>query len=846
MSVSRRTVGFNFLREPALPAPQVSESQAERVLALHYGLTAHARVLGSQQDKNFIVKAPDGSTLGVLKFANPAFNAIEVQAQDRAAELVARREPSLRVAVPHLNLRGERCTRVEGLADGPALARLLRFLPGGTLIESPYLSPATVAELGSLAGKLSRALVHFRHRGLDRVLQWDPRYARDVVAQLIDYVGDSALRVRLTDAADTAWSRIIAVSEQLPCQAVHLDLTDANVVVDPLDRRHPDGVIDFGDLSQTWAVCELAVTVSSVLQHVAVTPVSVLPAVRAFHAIRPLSEQEVEALWPLVVMRAVVLIVSDAQQVVLDPGNEYVSAQVEPSLAIFRQVTSVPIEVMTALLKAELGFSATTVEVERTIPMIAGLSDSTVATLDLRPDSDAMDEGAWLRDNVADDLAVTATGAGAAAVVTQYGTPRLDRSRPLRHESPDVVATGLDVWLASASSIVAPWDGDLASSDDAIILRGNAYELEVSGVQCCAMTGAVVVGAPVAQGPPGCWLHIAVRPIGAPPAPRLVPDELAAGWAAVTRDPRPLLGLSALARKLSDPTLLTRREHSFAQVQEHYYDAPPQIERGWRQFLVSTGGRAYLDMVNNVTVLGHAHPRVADAAARQLRKLNTNSRFNYQAVVEFSERVTELLPDPLDTVLLVNSGSEASDLALRLALAATGRRDVVAMREAYHGWTYATDAVSTSVADNPGALTTRPEWVHTVDSPNSFRGRYRGPAAQRYAPEAVRQIAALADDGRPPACFISETVYGNAGGMALPDGYLAQVYAAVRACGGLTVADEVQVGYGRLGQWFWGFEQQNVVPDIVAVAKSTGNGYPLGVVVTSKAIAGAFRGQGYF
>ena len=136
-------------------------------------------------------------------------------------------------------------------------------------------------------------------------------------------------------------------------------------------------------------------------------------------------------------------------------------------------------------------------------------------------------------------------------------------------------------------------------------------------------------------------------------------------------------------------------------------------------------------MVNNVTVLGHAHPRVADTASRQLRKLNTNSRFNYEAVVEFSERLAATLPDPLDTVFLVNSGSEASDLAIRLATAATGRRDVVAVREAYHGWTYGTDAVSTSIADNPNALATRPDWVHTVESPNSFRGKYRGAEAVR-------------------------------------------------------------------------------------------------------------------
>jgi 4-aminobutyrate aminotransferase-like enzyme len=281
-------------------------------------------------------------------------------------------------------------------------------------------------------------------------------------------------------------------------------------------------------------------------------------------------------------------------------------------------------------------------------------------------------------------------------------------------------------------------------------------------------------------------------------------------------------------------------------VQEHYYADPPRIERGWRQHLAATGGRVYLDMVNNVAVLGHSHPRVEAAAARQLRRLNTNSRFNYAAVVEFSERLAGLLPGALDTVFLVNSGSEAVDLALRLALVATGHQDVVAVREAYHGWTFASDAVSTSTADNPNALATRPSWVHTVDAPNSYRGRYRGAQAGRYAADAVRAIAGLAARGRPPAAFLAEPFYGNAGGMPLPDGYLAAVYAEVRRHGGLAIADEIQVGYGRLGHWFWGFEQQGVVPDVVTVAKAMGNGHPLGAVITSREVAGRYRDAGYF
>jgi 4-aminobutyrate aminotransferase-like enzyme/Ser/Thr protein kinase RdoA (MazF antagonist) len=838
------TVGFNFLEAPELPAPQVSDAQAEEILATHYGLRARATSLGSQQDKNFVVTV-DGEIVGVLKIANPAFNATEIEAQDLAAEKIAEAEPLLRTAVPLPNLAGQKCTALTGLVDGTAYVRLLRFLPGGTLLDSGYLSPTAVAGLGEVAGRVSRALEGFRHPGLDRVLQWDLRYGTAVVTELISYVTDPLHRARVDAAATEAWSQIAPIVDELPRQAVHLDLTDANVVV---ARRvdssaHPDGVIDFGDLTNSWAVSELAITASSVLGHAGSEPTSILPAVRAFHAIRPLTTAEVDALWPLLVLRTAVLIVSGAQQARLDPDNPYLARQSGGEWRMFEQATSVPIDVMTEVIKADLGLAA------RPDPVAGSLIDvdpTSVVTLDLATTSDVYDSAfendGSLKAGVEDGLARAAAQDGARLVVTQYAQPRLSRTRKLSQERPDVVATGISIWPAAPIRLVAPWDGEVA--DDGVTLRGVDFELTLSGVHAVA-SGSVSAGEPLADAPADAWVEVGVRPVGAPAAPLLTRSELAPGWLALTRDPRPLLGLPGVAEPHTGD-LLSRRDASFAPVQEFYYRKPPQIERGKRHYLMSTAGRTYLDMVNNVTVLGHAHPRIADTAARQLRKLNTNSRFNYAAVVEFSERLAAMLPDPLDTVFLVNSGSEASDLAIRLATAMTGRRDVVAVREAYHGWTYGTDAVSTSTADNPNALATRPDWVHTVESPNSFRGKYRGAEAVQYAREAVEQISQLVADGRPPAAFICESVYGNAGGMALPDGYLQQVYAAVRSAGGLAISDEVQVGYGRLGEWFWGFMQQTAVPDIVSVAKSTGNGYPLGAVITSRAVADGFRSQGYF
>jgi Ser/Thr protein kinase RdoA (MazF antagonist) len=230
VSNTHRTVGFNFLEEPELPAPQVSEAQAEQLLSTHYGLTATAESLGSNQDKNFLVFDAADQVLGVLKIANPAFTATELAAQDAAAATIAKAEPTLRVSVPLPNLAGEVYTEVANLLEGTAHVRLLRFLSGGTLVGAGYLAPAVVAGMGELAGRVSRALADFAHPGLDRALQWDLRYGHDVVHALVSHVPDPSQRERLTSAATEAWSRIAPLADELPRQAVHLDLTDANVV----------------------------------------------------------------------------------------------------------------------------------------------------------------------------------------------------------------------------------------------------------------------------------------------------------------------------------------------------------------------------------------------------------------------------------------------------------------------------------------------------------------------------------------------------------------------------------------------------------------------------------------
>jgi len=854
--------GFDFFQVGEIVGPSLSASEVAGLLAEHFALDARVEQIGSHQDQNFMVRDTSGAEIAILKISNPAFSDVETAGQDEAAEAVAAAEPGLRAATLFRDATGAPLARTLPTSQGRLRLRLLGFLPGGTLTGSAYLSPVAVARMGEIAAAASLALRGFDHPGLDRVLQWNLLHAARVVELLAPQMRDAERRTRVLDAAAAAWAAVGAVASELPVQPGHYDISDDNVVCDP-QTGLPDGLIDFGDLSESWAVAEIAIPVASVLHHAGGEPHTVLPAVRAFHQRRPLSVAEAQALWPLVVLRAAVLVVSGEHQLALDEDNDYVAEGIEREWRILEQATSIPLRVMTALLCDALGLDGSGVSATPghadDAPGVGSLVpdlDSRVEMLDLSVLADIADDGAWLADGLAERAARARLEDGASAVVTRFGVPRVDATRILSPVSPATVATGVDVWFAAPASVTCPVDGVVTSTGPTTVIRHRGGELVLDGLDCRLGAGdSVAAGAELGSAD---RLRLQLLHAGAPDVPAFVRPEYAAGWLAQVMDPSPLIGTDpgsdhdagrapgATDGMRSDSSLLERRAISVAEVQEHYYARPPRIERGWRHHLLDVDGRAYLDMVNNVTALGHAHPRIASAVSRQLRRLNTNSRFHYGAIVKFSERLAATLPEPLDTVFLVNSGSEAVDLALRLSMAATGRRDVVSVREAYHGWTYASDAVSTSLADNPHALETRPDWVHQVDAPNSFRGRHRGADAARYAPEAAAFIAEHVAAGRPPAAFVAESFYGNAGGMALPEGYLHTVYAAVRAAGGLAIADEVQVGYGRLGEWFWGFEQQGVVPDVVAVAKAMGNGHPLGAVITSRVVADAYRSQGYF
>ncbi|MCU1636398.1 MAG: aminotransferase class-III family protein [Cryobacterium sp.] len=851
---------FNFFSEHGLVRPEIDAAEAELMAQSLFGFTGTAHELGSQQDRNFRIDAVVGGEVQryVLKVDNPAFSAPELAAQNGAMEHLA--ELGMRVPHPVRGLDGKIGQRWHGRV--PVTVRLLTYVDGPSLESQPYLAPSVVGGLGRLSGTVAAHLRDFTADGLDRILQWDLRNAQAVIERLSCWVPDEDKRNQLTACADSALARLSTVKSRLRVQTIHGDITDDNVIcsLGPDGRRMPEGVIDFGDLGTGWLVAELAVTAASVLHHLPDEPYSVFDAVVAFDEVSPLTDEDIVALWPLIVLRGAVLVVSGEHQVGIDEGNDYAKHRINAEWRVFVAASVVGWDEAEAAIRRALKRPQRIVpETAPITPMIPALTTGDYEVMDCSVTSSALADGLWLEADVEWQLADRALTRTSAAVVP-YGQFRLTQT-PLRSErEPATLAMFTEIFLRAGAPIVAPVDGVVAQiSDDTFVLTAvGGFDVRIGGIVSTLSLGSFVTAGDYLGAARQTRLSTSSDPLGRVSVQKVVKQGLAApkfvsgiqadAWKQLAPDPALLLGLEPHVAPADASAEFARRSGLMAAAQERYFDRPPQIERGWREFLVDTTGRAYVDMVNNVAAIGHSHPQLTRAVGNQLQLLNTNSRFLYTALADLCERIVELSPDAaLDTVLLVNSGSEAVDLAVRLAKIHTGRRGIVALREGYHGWTMASDAISTSAFDNPHAAASRPDWVHIVDAPNSYRGRYQGDgASQKYVADLKRMLNEPGGPGEDLAGFICEPVLGNAGGVVPPQGYLAGVYEHIRARGGLCIADEVQVGYGRLGSDFWGVQQQGVVPDMITMAKAMGNGFPLGAVLTRRSIAASLAQEGNF
>ena len=279
------------------------------------------------------------------------------------------------------------------------------------------------------------------------------------------------------------------------------------------------------------------------------------------------------------------------------------------------------------------------------------------------------------------------------------------------------------------------------------------------------------------------------------------------------------------------------------------YDSPLHIVRGRGQYLYDSNGKKYLDAVNNISHVGHCHPKVIEAANNQNKELNTNTRYLHDSILDYAQNLTRTLPDELEICYFTNSGSESNDLALRIARLYNDSYESIVLSGAYHGHTSSLIDISPYKFLGSGGKG-KPDYVHVIPMPDMYRGEHKIADAkpEEYYIDLVKNtITKIKKKSKQLAFFIVEPIMGCGGQIIIPSSFMRETFKIVKEAGGLFIVDEVQIGFGRLGSHFWGFEMSGIIPDIITLGKSIGNGHPLSVVITKKNIAKAFNnGMEYF
>jgi 4-aminobutyrate aminotransferase-like enzyme/Ser/Thr protein kinase RdoA (MazF antagonist) len=858
-----------------------------------YGIKVRARRLPSEYDQVFHLVAQDGTAF-IMKVMHPCREAGFIDLQCRTLQHLARSAPACNLPRVINTNEGEAFTSVRGDDGEERLVWLLSYLPGKVLFEARPHSPELFERIGELLGAVDQSLRDFTHPAARRDLKWDLSRALWIRDRL-QVIEDPERRALIAHAIELYESDVVPQLPRLRKIVIYGDGNDYNVLVQwaPGDANRSVGLIDFGDMHEGLTVAEPAVAAAYAILGKE-DPLSTAAAlVAGYNRVMPLEEHELQVLFPLIAMRLAVSVVNSAVGKQSRPADPYVTISEAPAWAALNRLRSIHPRFARYVFRHACGLEPVPGAAKLTAwlethrndisPIIDVASTKTPPpALDLGIGSTLLganpehSHGVKLAEAVSDEL----RRLGSTVGIGRYDEARFTSAayRSIGKDTPtDELASihiGVDIYAAAGTPVRAPLPATVLRVTHGNAAQGSGATVTLQHRCGKDATCFTIYRQLLAESVAGLTKGQRIEPghvigkVGAsePDAgklahlhfqlatdlldkeegpPDMVPVSYRDVWKGLSPSPNSLLGVAAdrLPSEWSFAETLEQRRELLGGSLSISYRKPLKIVRGWRQYLYDDTGRPYLDMFNNVPLVGHSHPRIVDAVCGQLGLLNTNTRYLHDNILRYAQRLTKLLPPPLRVCYFVNSGSEANELAIRMARTHTSAKDVAVLENAYHGNTATVTDISPYKFNGPGGSGQKP-WVHVAPIPDDYRGPYRRgdpDLGKRYAEPVAKILDDMKSHGRRLAAYIAESVPSVGGQVFFPEGYLAAVYQLVRAAGGVCIADEVQVGFGRLGSRFWGFETQNVVPDIVVFAKPIGNCFPLAAVVTTPQVAASFH-----
>lgn len=863
-----------------------------KFLKKNYQLSGTLTPLVGELDLNFRLHSADGNSY-ILKIAHfgeslehlEMQNAIMIHLSESAAEYQLPR------VIPTLD--GEYILKITDDKNRERFLRLLTWVPGELLARTNPHSNDLLNCTGRLCGTITSILQDFQHPGAKRTLRWDLAQANWLLAHPKELKHPELVQPFLDDFIKTIKPQL----DTLPRQVIHNDANDYNLLVDP-KQQTALGLIDFGDAVYTIRIAELAILIAYAIMHKPDVLAAAVEVTKGFSQTCPLLPKEIKLLYTLVGLRLTTTVTAAALNRKEFPDHAYHFISEAPAWDALKKWATLPEELVHYSLRGAVGlppcpqrkyFDRWLTENKNQLAPMFNVNFSEIPFLKLNLQVDSLELGnnhdfatiekfAETIDRMLAEAGVTYGLGGYGEVRPFYST---DAYRVMGNAGPHwrTVHLGVDVWAPAETAVYAPLDGTVFSVKNnagerdygpTIILEHeindhltfytlyghlswSATKKLKAGDQIKKGSLLTRIGPPPENGnwPPHLHFQVILDPLdGDGDFPGVAFPTEQKLWKNICPDPGLFIttenilpqGFSTVEK------LLTSRQKNLGANLSVSYAEPIAMVRGYKQYLYDQMGRRYLDTCNNVPHVGHQHPRIVRAAQRQMALLNTNTRYLYPQLTDYATALAAKFPDPLEVCFFVNSGSEANELALRMARTYTEQRDMLAVEVGYHGNTNAVIDVSAYKFNGKGGAGA-PTTTHLLPLPDIYRGKHRNiaSAGSDYAGYAQEIVDQLATDGKAPAGFICESILSCGGQIVLPDNYLKNVFKTVRAAGGLCIMDEVQVGFGRVGSHFWGFELQGVVPDIVTLGKPIGNGHPLGAVVTTRKIADAFaNGMEYF
>jgi 4-aminobutyrate aminotransferase-like enzyme len=714
-------------------------------------------------------------------------------------------------------------------------------------------------------------------------LRWDIAQGRDLRNGL-KAIKNSGRRALASEVLERSLATTDRLRGKLRRSVIHGDANDHNLLVRD-DGKGISAIIDFGDLVETWRVAEAAIAAAYVLLDNDRPVERANEVLAGYHSEWPLNESEIETFLPLVEIRLCMTVIHAA--LAADDGDKYSQIHAAAAWRALHALRGRNLQrghyqgrAVCGLVSApqagqiQRWLSANTAAFNAVIPEKL---QSSPCLLDLSLGSRKIYDADDDIPSLSKKLFAYIESQGALCGVGRYcenrGLYQSDLFLADNNNEPRTFHVGVDLFAPEDTPVMTPLDGRVLSVTDnnrdldygpTVIIEhdaGGQSFYTLFGHLSVATLKHAEAGQAVRAGDIIGWIGTYPRNGNWPPHVhfQIMMDMLdhqgdfpgvarlseAWYWRGLCLNPNLVLGLDLPVDAAHDDPRQQLKERRSAVLSDSLslsYATPLLINRGRGQYLYDHRNRAWLDLVNNVCHVGHCHPRVVDAVNRQMSLLNTNTRYLHSLILEYTERLTSLLPDSLQVCFLVSSGSEANELAVRLARAATGRRELVVLDYAYHGNTAGLVDMSPHKFAGPGGEG-QAAHISVLPLPDSLPRRADG--ISRDAALAV--LDKMESDKRLPAALFAETLPGCGGQRVLPDNFLAGIYRRVREMGGVCVADEVQTGLGRMGDCWWSFETQALVPDIVTMGKPLGNGHPLAAVVTTREIARQFAsGMEYF